>query len=230
MILANLSDDLALRKLQAAAGEIGTDVIRSESITTWDQTEGLPTAVVVDLGNHGWEQLVAESKSRWPLAMVVGILSIPDRETWARAEDAGCDLVTTRGAMKKTLPARLEIWRRAPGGRRLRLFAVDDIAGRLGLVMRLDDEATGPIAVYHIGNDILAVQDLCPHAGAVLSNGEVNVDDGIVTCPEHGSRFDTRTGERMRGPADLGVATFEVVVEDGQAYLRLGPGWENGSR
>ena len=91
------------------------------------------------------------------------------------------------------------------------------------LILRFDEEATGPVAIYHIGSDVVAVQDLCPHAGAMLSNGEVSVDDSVVTCPEHGSRFDTRTGERLRGPADIALRTFAVLIEDGQAYLRLDP-------
>ncbi|HZD24469.1 MAG TPA: Rieske 2Fe-2S domain-containing protein [Acidimicrobiia bacterium] len=85
--------------------------------------------------------------------------------------------------------------------------------------MRLEDDAGHPVGVYHIGNEIIAIEDLCPHAGAMLSYGEISVDDGILTCPEHGSRFDTRSGTRVRGPADEGIKTFPVVVEDGQAYV-----------
>jgi nitrite reductase/ring-hydroxylating ferredoxin subunit len=221
LILAHISDPLALRKLAAVADEAGFDLVFSESSAPWDDVDTGPAVVVVGLGTPGWLDLVKGCKSRWPLTMIVGVLTVPDPQAWADAEDAGCDLVTTRGALRKVLPARLAAWTQSPGGRRLRLFAMADIAGRLGLVLRLDEEATGPVAVYHIGNDVVAVQDLCPHAGAMLSNGEVNVDDGVVTCPEHGSRFDTRSGERLRGPADQGLGTFPIVVEDGQAYLQL---------
>ncbi|MEE8376439.1 MAG: Rieske 2Fe-2S domain-containing protein [Acidimicrobiia bacterium] len=221
MILAHISDPLTLRKLNAVVEETGLDLVLSESSTPWKNVDTDPAVVVVGLGTPGWLDLVKGCKSRWPLTMIVGVLTVPDPQAWADAEDAGCDLVTTRGALRKVLPARLAAWSESPGGRKLRLFAMADIAGRLGLVLRLDEEATGPVAVYHIGNDVVAVQDLCPHAGAMLSNGEVSVDDGVVTCPEHGSRFDTRTGERLRGPADLGLKTFPVLIEDGQAYLRL---------
>ena len=98
---------------------------------------------------------------------------------------------------------------------------MSDVAGRLGVVERLDDPEVGAVAVYHIGGEICVVQDICPHAGALLSRGEVNVDDGVVTCPEHGSRFNTCTGERVRGPSDDGLRTFRVVVEDGQVYVDL---------
>ncbi len=221
MILAPAPDPLTLRKLISVARETGHEVeVATHSIDTYPE----PVAVVVMLEHEGWAEVVRQSKGIWPMAMVVGVLSLPDPGLWAAAEDAGCDLVVTRGALTKTLPARLEAWIQSPGGRRLRLFPVADVAGRLGVVMRLDHEETGPLAVYHIGPDILAVSDLCPHAGALLSEGEVNVDDGIVTCPEHGSRFDTHNGERVRGPADLGIRTYDVIVEDGQAYLLLDTG------
>ncbi len=219
MILALAPDPLTLRKLTAVAGETGLTLeVETPPI---GELPGDPISVVVSLEYDGWSDLVSEAKEKWPLAMVVGVLSLPDPQLWGDAEEAGCDLVVTRGALKKTLPARISAWIESPGDRRLRLFAIADIAGRLGVVERLDLEETGPIAVYHIGNDIVAVADLCPHAGAMLSAGEVNVDDGVVTCPEHGSRFDTRSGKRLRGPADLGIRTFDVVVEDGQAYLLL---------
>jgi nitrite reductase/ring-hydroxylating ferredoxin subunit len=58
---------------------------------------------------------------------------------------------------------------------------------------------------------------MCPHAGATLSEGEV--EGSIVTCPRHGSQFDVCTGERVRGPADEGLRTMRVVEEDGFVHL-----------
>jgi nitrite reductase/ring-hydroxylating ferredoxin subunit len=210
------TDSLTLRNSRRVADQLG--------LALADDTEatGSPVAVVINLEEPGGLDAVPESKERWPDAMVVGVVTMPGGEVWKRAELAGCDLVTTRGALGKALPTRLESWK--PGGRRQRLFAMDDVAGRLGVVHRFTDPVAGPLAAYHIGGEICVVQDLCPHAGAVLSKGEVNVDDGIVTCPEHGSRFDTCSGERVRGPSDEGLVTFRVVIEDGQALVELDRG------
>lgn len=221
MILALAPDPLTLRKLNSVARATNLD-LEVATPPVVDQPE--PVAVVVSLESDGWADLVRSCKREWPLAMAVGVLTLPEPELWAEAEDAGCDVVVTRGALSKTLPPRIQSWIESPGGRRMRLFGVADIAGRLGVVDRIEHPETGPLAIYHIGNDILAVSDVCPHAGAMLSHGEVNVDDGIVTCPEHGSRFDTHNGERVRGPADLGIKTYDVVVDDGQAYLMLDSG------
>ena len=91
-------------------------------------------------------------------------------------------------------------------------------AGRLGCVHR---EAPGtvdePLAVYHVGSRFHACADRCPHAGATLSEGEL--EGGVVTCPRHGSQFDVATGQRVRGPADTDIATYPTVEDGGQLYL-----------
>ena len=217
------TDPLSLRNVTRLAAAMDLDLVQLPSP---DQLAGIeaPVAVVIDVELEGAMAAVTETKERWPLTMVVGLVSLPGGDIWNRAEQAGCDLVTTRGAVTKLVPPRLARWIEAPGGRRIRLFAVSDIAGRLGVVERLDDPLVGPLAVYHVGGDIRVVEDVCPHAGALLSYGEMNVDDGVVTCPEHGSRFDTSSGERVRGPADDGIRNFRVVVEDGQAFVQLDGG------
>ncbi len=187
-----------------------------------DRLEGRdqPAAVVIDL--HGRQDLsaVRASKAMWPQAMVIGLVTLPGTETWSQAEEAGCDLVTTRGAVVKAA-RRLAKWLESPGGRRRRLFSLADQAGRLGLVERFDDPVSGPLAVYQLRGATCVAADACPHAGARLSLGEVDVDAGIVTCPEHGSRFEVCSGDRVRGPADEGIATYPVMVAEGQVYVQL---------
>lgn len=84
------------------------------------------------------------------------------------------------------------------------------------------DEA---LAVYHVGNRFHACADRCPHAGATLSEGEL--EGGVVTCPRHGSQFDVTTGQRLRGPADTDIATYPTLEDGGQLYL-LVPDAPNG--
>lgn len=214
------TDGLTLRNVSRIAGQMDLDLVEASTLDKIDDRQQ-PAAMVIDLEMDNAIAAVERSKQQWPQAMVVGVVTMPGGAIWKRAELAGCDLVTTRGAMAKVVPKRLAAWMEAPGGRRMRLLAMDDVAGRLGVVERLDDPKVGPLAVYHIGGEICVVEDVCPHAGARLSEGEVNVDEGVVTCPEHGSRFDTCTGERVRGPSDEGLQTFRVVIEDGQAYVQL---------
>lgn len=187
-----------------------------------------PAVVVLDLDGPGAADLLADLRARFPEALIAGHLGLPDRDRWLAAERAGCDVVANRGALAAALRKRL-----ASGGSRGRrhpVMASSDVAGRLGVVHR-DTEGppaapgasgtTGPFALYHVGNGLFACADRCPHAGAVLSEGEL--EGPVVTCPRHGSQFDVRTGERLRGPADLGIATFPVLEDGGQVYLLLAP-------
>jgi NAD(P)H-dependent nitrite reductase small subunit len=48
------------------------------------------------------------------------------------------------------------------------------------------------IALFRDGARLFALDDMCPHSGGPLSEGEV--EDGRVTCPWHGARFALDTG------------------------------------
>jgi nitrite reductase/ring-hydroxylating ferredoxin subunit len=209
VLLIHSEDALVRRKLEALAGELGLEV---------GAGGGDPSAIVVDLERPGALEEVAELRARFPDAVLAGHVGLPDKELWLGAERAGCDLVASRGAIAVSLRRRLA----AAGGqrsRRLPLFAAGDVAGRLGVVLRDPESPVGPLAVYHLRGHLHAVEDRCPHAGATLSEGEV--EGCIVTCPRHGSQFDVSDGRRVRGPADEGLRTFPLVEEGGQVYLIL---------
>ena len=75
------------------------------------------------------------------------------------------------------------------------------------------------IALVNLGNgQFVAVDDICSHAEASLSEGEVDVDDETIECPRHGSTFDLRTGKPRSLPATVPILTFPVKVE-GEAIL-----------
>jgi len=63
------------------------------------------------------------------------------------------------------------------------------------------------------GGRFLAVGDVCSHAEASLSEGEVDMDDETIECPRHGSTFDLATGRPRTLPATLPVPAFPVKVE-----------------
>ena len=84
-----------------------------------------------------------------------------------------------------------------------------------GLIGRLPDSSEDPIAVFKWKESVCAVRDICPHAGFSLADGEFDSDSGVVTCPEHGSRFHVCTGERIRGPADYPLKKYRAF-QDGE--------------
>jgi nitrite reductase/ring-hydroxylating ferredoxin subunit len=55
------------------------------------------------------------------------------------------------------------------------------------------------IAVFKLGEDHYAIENTSPHAGGPLAEGEV--EDDVVTCSWHGSRFNIKTGALLAPPA-----------------------------
>jgi 3-phenylpropionate/trans-cinnamate dioxygenase ferredoxin subunit len=78
------------------------------------------------------------------------------------------------------------------------------------------------VAVANLGDGVfLAVDDVCSHAEASLSEGEVDVEDETIECPRHGSVFDLRSGRPKALPATLPVLTFPVKVEGDVIMIEL---------
>ena len=65
------------------------------------------------------------------------------------------------------------------------------------------------IALFHLDDGFHAIDNACPHRRGPL--GEGMVDDGEVTCPIHGWRFDIRSGKGVMMP--VAVKKFPVMVE-----------------
>ena len=77
------------------------------------------------------------------------------------------------------------------------------------------DAGGSRIAIAAIGDRWYAVADACTHAGCAFSE-EASLEDGVIVCNCHGSEFDLRTGQLLRGPAESPVRTFAVRVVDDQ--------------
>ena len=75
------------------------------------------------------------------------------------------------------------------------------------------------ILLVNVNGNIHACDDICSHAYASLSEGDLNGEE--VECPLHGSAFNVTTGEVLTPPAEENVRVFEVRIE-GQDIL-IGP-------
>ena len=77
------------------------------------------------------------------------------------------------------------------------------------------------IALFDLGGPdaCRAVDDECTHAGGNLSEGEV--EEGVVTCPWHGARFDLTTGEVLSGPAERPVRSYPVRIQGAEIWLEI---------
>jgi nitrite reductase (NADH) small subunit len=74
------------------------------------------------------------------------------------------------------------------------------------------------IAVFHRPEGFHAIDDVCPHMGASLSEGEV--EGSVVTCPWHAWRFRITDGVWADNPR-LKIGCYPVRVEDGQVQIQV---------
>lgn len=66
------------------------------------------------------------------------------------------------------------------------------------------------VAVFRVGEQYYAIDDMCPHAGASLSGGRL--EDGVVTCPWHYWRFRVTDGAWADNPrVKIGCYPVHVV-------------------
>ena len=73
------------------------------------------------------------------------------------------------------------------------------------------------VAVFNLGRQYYAIENVCPHDGAEIAGGEI-IGDQIV-CPRHGARFCLKTGEVKAPPAYENIASFPLRVVDGKIQI-----------
>lgn len=108
-----------------------------------------------------------------------------------------------RGAGTKWIalePAELDATGQIPEGR--------PIKAKLGI---------NQLVLVRQGERILALHDVCAHAGGPLNEGKLV--EGQIECPWHSSRYEMATGHLRQGPSVYDQPAYEVRA-------REGGGWE----
>lgn len=77
------------------------------------------------------------------------------------------------------------------------------------------------IAVYHVKDGWYATDNVCPHRGGPLAEGDLIGTE--IVCPWHLWSFDVTTGVNPGSPEgrEIRVCTHDVKVEDGRVMVRL---------
>jgi 3-phenylpropionate/trans-cinnamate dioxygenase ferredoxin component len=78
------------------------------------------------------------------------------------------------------------------------------------------------IAVARCEGTLYAIDAICSHAHAYLSEGEIDTDFCVVECPLHGARFSLATGKVRALPATEPIQTFPLRVTDGIIEVAIG--------
>lgn len=93
---------------------------------------------------------------------------------------------------------------------------MSDVKEDEGFPVKIDDV---DVVLFRLDGAIHALNDICPHALAHLSEGFVEGDE--VECPLHEAIFHIPTGERRSGPDCDNVRTYEVKTEGDEIFVKL---------
>ncbi len=80
-----------------------------------------------------------------------------------------------------------------------------------GEMITVDFPSGDAVLIANVAGVIHACDDICSHAYASLSEGDLNGAE--VECPLHGAVFNVTTGEPLTPPADAPVKVYRVQVE-----------------
>jgi nitrite reductase (NADH) small subunit/3-phenylpropionate/trans-cinnamate dioxygenase ferredoxin subunit len=76
------------------------------------------------------------------------------------------------------------------------------------------------LAVFRAGGSHHAIDDVCPHMGASLSDGYV--EEGVVTCPWHAWRFRLADGAWADNPR-IKIGCYPLRVEGDAVQVQIDP-------
>ena len=83
---------------------------------------------------------------------------------------------------------------------------------------RLVDADGTQIAVFNLGGEHYAIEDVCTHDGGELAGGPIEGFE--VECLRHGARFNIKTGAVTNPPAYEPTAKFPIRIENGVVQVR----------
>lgn len=75
------------------------------------------------------------------------------------------------------------------------------------------------IGIFALNGAYYGLEDVCPHAYALLSQGFVDGDE--IECPLHGAKFNITTGKCTKEPGGRDLASYPVKLEGGRLLVQV---------
>jgi nitrite reductase/ring-hydroxylating ferredoxin subunit len=101
------------------------------------------------------------------------------------------------------------------GGDFVKVAKTEDVQVSQMMAVEVNDER---ICLANVNGKYYAIGNVCTHMGGPLAEGKL--EDYIVQCPWHGSRFDIRSGKVVRPPAMKPEPIYEVKVENNDILIK----------
>jgi nitrite reductase/ring-hydroxylating ferredoxin subunit len=73
------------------------------------------------------------------------------------------------------------------------------------------------IALCQINGEIYAINDICTHEWACMSDGFIEAEE--IECPIHMARFNILTGKVLSEPATEDLQTYKVDIKGDDIYV-----------
>jgi nitrite reductase (NADH) small subunit len=89
----------------------------------------------------------------------------------------------------------------------VKVATTEEIPSGQGKVFELNGNQ---IAVWNLNGNFIAFQNVCPHRGGPVGEGEI--EGNIITCPWHGWQFDLVSGSSPINPAAK-LTKYDVKVD-----------------
>lgn len=99
-----------------------------------------------------------------------------------------------------------------------RVAKTADVPSGRGLAVRVGGRELG---IFRVGDRYHAIENACPHAGAPLSEGEL--EGSTVICAAHGWEFDVCSGIAGSHSFVAPIPCFAVHVEGDEIFVDPGP-------
>ena len=75
------------------------------------------------------------------------------------------------------------------------------------------------IGLYKVKGEVYAIEDVCPHAYALLTSGFVDGD--TMECPLHQACFHIPTGKCTNPPAERDLVVYPVRIEGSKVFVQV---------
>jgi len=94
--------------------------------------------------------------------------------------------------------------------------AAADVADDVPLTVKVGEREIG---LYAVNGSYYGLEDVCPHAYALLSQGFVEGEE--IECPLHGAKFHIPTGKCTKEPGGRDLACYAVRLEGGRLFVNV---------
>ena len=98
----------------------------------------------------------------------------------------------------------------------IKLASIDDVKPNSMMGVTINDQK---ILLANVNGNYYAIGDKCMHRGCQLSKGKLQGE--TVVCPCHGSTYDLKTGNFVKGPTKKPEPAYELKVENNDIMINL---------